>query len=135
MYRRVRAGSLRVCLAAVCSGLAVYMTFYKFVFAFPVLPYLKFEAAEVPRCCGILFSWPLMGFDFSCNYWAVLTLVGEWSPLGPVMKFLAVAPMLLGLWAGSTIHRRLLNSKWGIRGLFALSLPIAIVLRVIVTSR
>jgi riboflavin transporter FmnP len=87
-----------------------------------------------PVVVAFFSAGPLWGLILAVIYWAVLTLVGEWSPLGPVMKFLAVAPMLLGLWAGSTIHRRLLNSKWGIGGLFALSLPIAIVLRVIVTS-
>jgi riboflavin transporter FmnP len=134
MRRGVKAGSLRVCLAAVCAGLAVYMTVYKLVFAFPVLPYLKFEVAEVPVVVAFFSAGPLYGLISAAIYWAVLTLVGEWTPLGPAMKFLAVAPMLLGLWAGSTIHRRLLNGKWGMRGFFALSLPTAIVLRVIVCS-
>ncbi len=134
MYRGVKAGSLRVCFAAVCAGLAVYMTVYKLVFAFPVLPYLKFEVAEIPVVVAFFSAGPLWGLISAAIYWGVLTVVGEWSPLGPAMKFLAVAPMLLGLWAGSTIHRRLFNCKWGLKGFFALSLPIAIVLRVIVMS-
>lgn len=130
----MKAETLDVCLAAVCAGLAIYMTISKFVFAFPIIPYLKFEFAEIPVVVAFFAAGPIWGLASSFIYWIVLTLVGEWTPLGPAMKFLAVMPMLVGLWTGYKLHQGFLRRKWGWKGFLAISLPFAAVFRVIVTS-
>ena len=130
----MKAKTLNVCLAAVCASLAIYMTIFKLVFAFPIIPYLKFEFAEIPVVVAFFAAGPLWGLASSVIYWIILTMVGEWTPLGPAMKFLAVMPMLVGLWTGYKLHKGFLKGKWGVKGFLALSLPLAAVFRVISTS-
>lgn len=124
--------TFEVVFASVCASLAVFMTFYKVVFAFPVLPYLKFELAEIPVVIAFLVAGPFSGLLSSVIYWIILTMVGEWTPIGPLMKFLAVTPTILGVWGGLVLSRRLKKSSV-LLSMF-LSVTLAIVARVIVTS-
>jgi riboflavin transporter FmnP len=126
-------GTFEVVFAALCASLAIFMTFYKVVFAFPILPYLKFELAEIPVVIAFLVAGPFSGLLSSVIYWIILTLVGEWTPIGPAMKFLAVAPTILGLWAGFALSRRLRKNP-GIAMSMSVGIVLAMVARVIVTS-
>jgi riboflavin transporter FmnP len=109
------------------------MTLYKVVFAFPIIPYLKFELAEIPVVIAFLLAGPFSGLLSSVIYWVILTLVGEWTPIGPAMKFLAVAPTILGLWAGFALSRRLRKNP-SIAFSMIMGIVLAMVARVVATS-
>jgi len=118
--------------AALCASLAVFLTLYKVVFAFPILPYLKFELAEIPVIIAFLVSGPFSGLLSSVIYWIILTLVGEWTPIGPAMKFLAVASTILGIWAGFVLSKRIRRNSFRLS--MFLGIVLAIVIRLIITS-
>jgi len=74
-------------------------------FPYPIILYLKFDLAELPVIVAFMGFGPLVGGVTALVYWLVLTLVGEFTPIGPLMKFAAVGSMLLGIWVGSKLHR------------------------------
>jgi len=85
-------------LAALLATLPLYVHF-------PIIPYLRFEAAEIPIVFAFLILGPEPAVLSSIIYWIVLLLVGEFTPIGPTMKFIAVFTMLLGLWLGFRTRR------------------------------
>jgi len=128
-----RYTTFEIVFAALCASLAIFLTLYKVVFAFPVLPYLEFELAEIPVVIAFLIGGPFPGLLSSVIYWIILTLVGKWTPIGPAMKFLAVAPTILGLWAGFALSRRLRKNP-SIAFSMLMGIVLAMVARVVVTS-
>ncbi|MDW8021315.1 MAG: hypothetical protein RMI78_01625 [Nitrososphaerota archaeon] len=85
-------------LAALFATLPIY-------FHYPIIPYLRFEAAEIPVVLSFLILGPEAAFLSSVIYWVILLLVGEFTPIGPIMKFTALSTMILGLWLGFRICR------------------------------
>jgi len=92
--------SLIAATSAVFGALAALLAVLPLSFPFPPIPYLKFDIAEIPVVAAFLGFGPLPGFFSAITYWLVLTIVGEFTPIGPAMKFISVASMLLGFWAG-----------------------------------
>jgi len=92
--------SLFISSSALIGALAAILAALPLHLHYPIIPYLRFEAAEVPVVLGFLILGPRVGLFSSVIYWVVLLFVGEFSPLGPTMKFAAVASMLIGLWLG-----------------------------------
>ncbi|MEM3712386.1 MAG: ECF transporter S component [Thermoproteota archaeon] len=131
--RFIQCTTFEIVLAALCAGLAIFLTVYKVVFAFPILPYLKFELAEIPVVMAFLVAGPFSGLLSSVIYWIILMMVGEWTPIGPIMKFLAVVPTILGLWAGFILSKRIKKNP-NILLPMTLGTVLAIVARVVVTS-
>ncbi|MDW8034077.1 MAG: hypothetical protein RMI79_03970 [Nitrososphaerota archaeon] len=125
--------AFEIAFAALCAGLAIFLTLYKAVLAFPILPYLKFELAEIPVVMAFLVTGPFTGLLSSVIYWIILTMVGEWTPIGPLMKFLAVAPTILGLWTGLFLSRKIKKGLSLLKSMI-FSTVFAIIFRVIVTS-
>ena len=110
MERRRRISILTsssTCLGALA---ALFATLPLYVY-YPLIPYLRFELAEIPVVLSLLILGPEPAIFSSVIYWAVLLLVGEFSPIGPTMKFVAVFTMLIGLWLGFKISK---NSKMGV---------------------
>ncbi|MEM2450387.1 MAG: hypothetical protein QXY58_03330 [Nitrososphaerota archaeon] len=106
MERKERSKSLLVAVAAVFGGLSSVIAMLKLSFPFPLLPYLKFDLAELPAIFSFLAFGPFLGLVTSLVYWIVLTIatMGEWLwPIGSFMKFLAVISTLVGVWLGSRI--------------------------------
>ena len=95
VYRR---GLVEACVGGILAALSVVMTMAKLAFPFPVLPYLKFELAEIPVVIAAASLPPRVSLYASLAYWFVLLLVGEWTPIGPTMKFLAVISTVAGSW-------------------------------------
>lgn len=98
--------SLLVAVAAVFGGLASAIAMLRLSFPFPLLPYLKFDLAELPVVFSFLAFGPYLGLLTSVVHWLVLTIVttGEWLwPIGPFMKFLAVLSTFAGIWLGSRL--------------------------------
>ncbi len=90
--------------AAVFGGLAALMATLSFEVPFPILPYLKFDFAEVPVVIAFLLFGPVPGFLAATIHWLFLTVRS--GVLGPAIKFAAVVSMLAGIWLGSKLRLR-----------------------------
>ncbi len=90
-------------IGAVFGGLAFTLGFLPLSFPFPPLPYLKFDLAEIPSFIAMLMFGPAVGFVSATSHFIALLIFGEWTPIGPLMKFLAVSSSLLGFWAAARL--------------------------------
>ncbi len=119
---------------AVFSGLAIILTYSKAEIAFPVLPYLKFDFAEIPSIIVLLLFGPAASLLTAMIHWISLTMTRGWI-IGPLMKFIAVVPMIIGFWIGGEISKRISHGKnTSFLALFIMGNFIGILLRVIVTT-
>lgn len=126
--------TFRLVLSAILASLATFMTLSQLVFPFPVLPYLRFELAEVPVVAGFLLLGPAAGLTSAAIYWGILNFVGEWVPIGPLMKLLSLAPTLIGLWIGLEVYQRTLRKRGGAALHFGVGVSFGILSRVMVTT-
>jgi len=88
------------------AGLSVAFTLLKLTLPFPPLPFLRFELAELPVFTAFFFFGFRTALSAAVVYWIALNLVGEFVPLGPLMKFAAVASGVVGLKIGASAARR-----------------------------
>jgi len=103
MYHRL---SLLISATSIFGALASILAILPLSIPYPPIPYLKFDLAEIPVMIALLCFGPVPGVGSALIYWAILLWRGEFSPIGPSMKFLAVFSMLLGLWIGAKIFKR-----------------------------
>lgn len=122
------AKSAMVAYVIVFSALAIVLTFSRAEIPYPLLPYLKFDFAEIPVMLALLLGGLIPGLTTGVIHWIGLSIARGWV-LGPLMKFLAVAPMVLGFWLGIRIHKR----KWTKRSV-ATAFLLGIIIRVIVCA-
>ena len=115
--------SLAIASSAVFGALASVLAALPLSFPFPVIPYLKFDVAEIPVFLAFLGFGPLPGFISALTYWGILNLVGEFVPIGPAMKFLAVVSTLTGIWAGLRLSR---SVRLGIPLCFTLGIAVRV---------
>jgi riboflavin transporter FmnP len=100
---------------------------------FPILPYLRFEIAELPVMVALFIYGPVQAIVSSFSYWIILNFVGEWVPIGPFMKFLSVISMIIGAWIGVEGIRKVYSNISARLGLsFVLSL--AALIRILTMS-
>lgn len=99
--------TINIATSAAFAAIAIVTGFLPLSFPFPIIPYLRFDPAEIPVVVAFMGFGPALGLLTLIAYFIVLLGVGEFSPIGPVLKFIAVLGMLLGLWASSRIaaHR------------------------------
>jgi riboflavin transporter FmnP len=98
---------LKITSSAVFGALAAIMAVLPLSFPFPILPYLRFDLAEIPVAVAFFLYGPVAGIISSVIYWFILNAVGQFAPIGPALKFLAVISMLMGAWAGVKVVSRL----------------------------
>lgn len=134
MSGELRSTSLKIVMPAVFASLAVFMTLANLVFPFPILPYLRFELAEIPVIVVFLIMGPIPGLSSAVVYWGILNVVGEWVPIGPAMKLLSLGPTILGLWAGLLVYNKLIKKRNSVTASLGLSIAMGIIFRVLVTS-
>jgi riboflavin transporter FmnP len=100
---------LRISILASSSimigALAALLAILPFSFSYPIIPYLKFDVAEIPVVLGFLLFGPGTGILSSAIYGFILAVITAGDPLsfwpvGAVMKFTSVFSMLIGLWMG-----------------------------------
>ena len=115
-------------LHVVFSALAIALTFSRAEIPYPLLPYLKFDFAEVPVMIALLLGGLTPGLVTEVIHWIGLSLARGWV-LGPLMKFLAVVSMAIGFWLGVRIHGR----GWTVKSIVA-SMLLGIALRAAVCS-
>ena len=68
------------------AGLAALLALLPLSFSYPIIPYLKFDIAEIPVVLAFFLLGPEAGLISSIVYWVILLLVGSYTPLGPTMK-------------------------------------------------
>ncbi len=99
------AKSVVVAYVIVFSALALVLTFSKAEIPYPLMPYLKFDFAEIPIMLALLLVGLVPGLITEVIHWIGLSIARGWV-LGPLMKILAVVPMIFGFWLGIRIHKR-----------------------------
>lgn len=118
----------------VFSALAVMLTSLKAEVPFPLLPYLKFDFAEIPIMITLFLFGPVPSLVAEVIHWIALTVTRGWI-LGPLMKFLAVVPMIVGFWLGVIMYKKLrLGKTRNVVILFVVGNIVGIVARVLVAS-
>lgn len=73
--------------------------------SFPILPFLRFDPAELFSVLAFLIFGPIAALIAATVHWIFLTATGS-TPLGPAVKFAAVLSTLFGLWLGGITYRR-----------------------------
>jgi len=73
--------------------------------SFPILPFLKFDPAELFSVLAFLIFGPIPAVITATVHWLFLTATGVDTPLGPAVKFVSVLSTLFGLWLGSLVYR------------------------------
>jgi len=104
--------SVTAAYIACFSALAIVLTFTRLEMAYPLLPYLKFDFAEVPVMIAVMLGGLVPGLVTEVIHWISLSVARGWV-LGPLMKFLAVIPMVVGFWLGMRIHGR----RWTVKSI------------------
>jgi riboflavin transporter FmnP len=100
--------------------------------AFPIMPFLRFDPAEVFSVLAFLIFGPISAIIAASVHWFFLTLTstGSTGPLGPAVKFASVLSTLLGVWLGSALYRRLLGARGNMIAALGTMLSFAIAVRV-----
>ena len=75
--------------------------------AFPLLPFLRFDPAELFSVLAFLIFGPIPAIVTATVHWIFLTATSNGEPLGAAAKFAAVLSTLFGLWLGSIAYQRL----------------------------
>ncbi|MDW8360016.1 MAG: hypothetical protein RMK31_05465 [Candidatus Caldarchaeum sp.] len=114
---------------AAMAALALVLAVLQLSFPFPPVPYLRFDPAEIPVFTALLGFGPASGFLAAVIYYLALLAVGEFTPVGPTLKFLAVFSSIMGFWAGS----RLVASR-GMKTMVGFGSVVGTVVRVVILT-
>ena len=117
---------------AVFGAMAGMLSLIKAEIPFPLLPYLKFDLAEIPDVLAFMIMGPLGGIVTTAIHWLILTFRAGFI-LGPFMKYAAVSSMLLGFWGGIAIRRRLPGNA-SLKSFMIMGMLLGGVLRIITMS-
>jgi riboflavin transporter FmnP len=74
---------------------------------FPILPFLRFDPAELFSVLAFLIFGPVAAVIAATSHWIFLTATGTSGPLGPAAKFASVLSTLFGLWLGGKVYQRI----------------------------
>ncbi|MDJ0269403.1 MAG: hypothetical protein NXY59_02435 [Aigarchaeota archaeon] len=102
--------------ASALAAAAYAMALMKLGVSFPILPFLKFDFAEIPDTLSfLLFGWK-MGLLTAVAHWLALLINLSQLTLAPpgvpqLMKLLAVLSMFVGLAAAQKLFARLHDEK------------------------
>ena len=98
--------------------------------SFPILPFLRFDPAELFSVLAFLIFGPIPACIVATVHWMFLTATGSGTPLGPAVKFVSVLSTIAGLWCGSEVHNRLPPRYRSIPGAIGCMLAFAIIGRI-----
>jgi len=99
---------------------------------FPLLPFLKFDPAELFSVMAFLIFGPVPAVITAIVHWLFLTATGVDTPLGPAVKFASVLSTLFGLWVGSLVYRRLGIQRYQSSMVLGVMLAFAIACRTLI---
>ncbi len=100
---------------------------------FPILPFLKFDPAELFSVMAFLIFGPVAGIIAATSHWIFLTATGTNGPLGPAAKYSSVLATLLGLWLGGKLYQRVGIKSDRMSVAFGSMLTFAMIARVAIT--
>lgn len=99
---RKSADTRRLALTSVLAAIAALLSFSSISFPFPLLPFLRFDLAEVPDLLSFFLLGPAGGMTVTLIHWMLLNLHSSFDPvIGPTMKFMAVFATMLGVYVGT----------------------------------
>ena len=127
---RTRMDSRSIALSAVFSALSVMLTMTNLTIPFPLLPYLKFDFSEIPVTMAFFLVGPQYSLLSTAIYWLVLT-IKDGDLLGPAMKGVSVASMIIGFWIASKITK---GQNKGITSMVTSGMAVGSILRVLTMS-
>jgi riboflavin transporter FmnP len=87
--------TLKISVTALFASLAIASSILRLEFPFPVLPWLKFDLAEIPAMLACMMCGLSYGLLAETIHFLGLVARGSHA-LNAFMKFSAVAPMMLG---------------------------------------
>ncbi len=107
------------------AAISAAMALMPLSFSYPPIPYLRFDLAEVPVFLALLGFGPLAGFLSATVYFMALLLIGQFSPVGPLMKYAAVVSTFIGIYAGAKLANRYGRIRLAVAGTLGAALRIA----------
>lgn len=95
----------KVSTIATLAALAAAFGFMRLAIPYPLMPFLKFDLAEIPDTVSFMIVGPSGGLITALIHWFILNLKGGgMAPIvGPLMKLMAISSMMLGLYIGAKI--------------------------------
>ncbi|MEM0075225.1 MAG: hypothetical protein QXT39_04630 [Conexivisphaerales archaeon] len=141
MQKQKRPDTRRISLAAVLAASAALISISGLSVPFPLMPFLRFDAAEIPDALAFLLLGPSGGLAVTTIHWLMLNLSASFDPvIGPTMKFMAVFATMLGMYIGSLFVSSNFSSRrnysyllvWGTILRFIIMIPVTFVLYYII---
>lgn len=106
------ADARRIALTALLASVAALLSLSSISIPFPLLPFLRFDLAEVPDVLSFILLGPAGGMTVTLIHWMLLNLHSSFDPIiGPTMKFMAVFATILGLYLGTYFIRQGLSNN------------------------
>ncbi|MEM3637278.1 MAG: hypothetical protein QXX17_03855 [Conexivisphaerales archaeon] len=82
---------------AVFGALASAISYMHISLPFAPLPYLEFQFAEIAIVMAVILYGPVAGTLASFEYLIILEMLGQFAPFGPLLAFLGVGSVVLGM--------------------------------------
>jgi|GEM_PF-2708893 riboflavin transporter FmnP len=96
--------TLRVALTVSLAALAAMLSYMHVSAPFPLMPFLQYDAAEVPDLLSFFLLGPSGAMAVTTIHWMALNLHSSFDPvIGPTMKFMAVFSNILGLYVATLL--------------------------------
>ena len=111
------------------ASIAVLLSLAKVEIPFPLVPFLKFDLAEVPSILTLLIFGFKEALIVSIIHFSILLFVGSFTPIGPLMKWIAVVSTILGAFLVRRKHVEVLSAMV-VRSVFMVILNIVVLLTI-----
>ncbi len=97
------SNTFKIATIATLAALAAAFGLMRLAIPYPLMPFLKFDLAEIPDIVSFMIVGPSGGLVTALIHWFVLNLKGGgMAPVvGPLMKLMAISSMMLGLYIGA----------------------------------
>lgn len=95
--------TFKIATIATLAALAAVFGFMGLAIPYPLMPFLKFDLAEIPDIVSFMIVGPSGGLVTALIHWFVLNLKGGGMVpvVSPLMKLMAISSMMLGLYIGA----------------------------------
>ena len=130
LFARRSVGLTGAALMGALAALTTVILPARFQPSFPLLPFLKFDPAELFSVLAFLIFGPIPAIITATIHWIFLTATGTGDVLGPAVKYAAVLSTLFGLWLGSVLYHRLPIKQYQNSIAFSVMLGFAMLTRV-----
>lgn len=114
---------------AVFGALASAISYMHLSLPFLPLTYLEFQFAEIAIVMAVILYGPLAGLLASFEYLIILEMLGQFAPFGPLLAFLGVGSIVIGMAAARYLLFNA-NRKTGVWSYASISIIIASSIRV-----